>query len=72
MDIQTIRVPEIQLHWSDWTPWNHLKRDARCLLIEPAVNMPQAPGVYEVRRKQDGDEKPRLAIRASRSAWVSA
>ena len=39
----TIKIPPIKLNWSDWISWNTIKnRD---------VEIPNTPGVYEVRHK---------------------
>ena len=57
METQTIRIPEIELRWSDWIPWESFKLDAR---RDPSgVTPPSEPGVYEARLV---DEEHRLTI----------
>ena len=57
METQKIRIPEIELHWSDWIPRDKFKLDAR---NDPSgVSPPNEPGVYEARLV---DEEHRLII----------
>jgi hypothetical protein len=57
METQAIRIPEIELRWSDWIPWVTFKLDARS---DPsAVTPPSEPGIYEARLV---DEEHRLTI----------
>lgn len=44
--MQTIRIPPIELQWSQWYLWNDLKEDAR----SGGIRIPnKTPGVYDVR-----------------------
>ena len=52
---QTIEIPDISLIWSCWTPW--LKVGQR--VYEGGANLPNEPGVYEVKLK---NQYQRLAI----------
>ncbi len=57
MESQTIHIPSITLHWSDWVAWDELKIDARS---DSGVLIPNGePGVYEVRI---ADVEDRLTI----------
>lgn len=57
METQIIRIPEIELRWSEWISWNTFKLDAR---TDPSgVTPPSVPGVYEARLV---DEEHRLTI----------
>ena len=46
MEKEVIEIPRIELEWSDWTPWDNLKVDARGGGIEVPNKV---PGVYEAR-----------------------
>jgi len=47
MDKETIRIPPIELDWSDWASWDSLKVDSRS---GQGVIVPnKVPGVYEAR-----------------------
>ena len=52
----TIKIPSIKLNWSDWIPWNTLKKGG--------VKIPDTSGVYEVRHK---NRKKLLTIGRSRN-----
>jgi len=57
METQIIRIPEMELRWSEWISWNTFKLDAR---TDPSgVTPPSVPGVYEARLV---DEEHRLTI----------
>lgn len=47
MDTQVLEIPHIKLKWYEWVHWDDLKGDAR----KGGINVPNEPGVYEVRRK---------------------
>ena len=54
---EIIEIPKIIFEWSEWHPWNNIKKDAR---KEYGVKIPnKKPGVYEV--KYSCDDK-RLTI----------
>lgn len=56
MKKQIMKVPAIELEWSDWIPWDSFKTDAR----KGGVKVPsKISGVYEVRYK---NKKERLTI----------
>lgn len=56
MEIETIKIPLIQLKWSEWVPWDNLKADAR----KGGIKVPnKKPGVYEVKYS---DIEERLTI----------
>lgn len=44
---EMIKIPPIQLEWSDWIPWSDL--------VEGRVEPPNRPGVYKVKYK-DAEE----------------
>ncbi|RKY19588.1 MAG: hypothetical protein DRP63_00350 [Planctomycetota bacterium] len=44
-ELQVIKIPEIQLYWSDWLPWHKIERHARLGGVSP----PDSPGVYMVK-----------------------
>src|SRR5712692_2480320 len=47
MEEETIRIPPIELDWSDWVSWDSLKADSRS---GQGVIVPnRVPGVYEAR-----------------------
>lgn len=51
-----VKIPTIQLEWSDWIPWDDLEVDAR----RGGIKVPNGtPGVYEVKYR---DAEERLAI----------
>ncbi len=53
MEIEIIEIPPIQLKWSEWTPWDSLKLNARI----GGVKVPnKKSGVYEVKYR-DCDER---------------
>jgi hypothetical protein len=54
-----IHIPPIVLDWSDWHSWEGLRRRVH----DGGVNVPDKPGVYEVRLK---DEEKRLTIGRSK------
>jgi hypothetical protein len=55
--IETITIEPIELEWSAWYPWERFLLDAR---TEPqALLVPDEPGVYEARYK---DDKKRLTV----------
>jgi len=47
MDIKLIKIPPIDLEWTEWYPWNRLEFDARS--DSNGITPPKSPGVYEVR-----------------------
>lgn len=56
MEIETIKIPPIQLRWSAWVSWEDLRDDAR----GGGIKVPnKEPGVYEARYR---DAKERLTI----------
>lgn len=57
MEEQTLHVGTITLIWSDWYPWDELKKDARG---NNGIAIPnKKPGVYEVKHQ---DSEKRLTI----------
>jgi len=47
MEKETIRIPPVELDWSDWASWDSLKVDSRS---GQGVIVPnRVPGVYEVK-----------------------
>jgi len=49
---EIIKIPEITLEWSDWYPWNEIKKDAR----SSGIRIPnKTPGVYEVKYKNKNE-----------------
>ena len=57
MEKQVINIPPIVLEWSDWTPWDNLKIDAR---HGGGVKVPSGvSGVYEAKYR---DSEERLHI----------
>lgn len=57
MEIEIIKIPRIKIKWSNWTPWDELKIDARG---RSGIKVPnKKPGVYEVKYR---DAKERLTI----------
>jgi len=54
---EIIKIPEIKLEWSEWIPWNHLKKDAR---KSGVIKVPNGmPGIYEAKYM---NEEKRLTI----------
>ena len=54
---ETIRIPEIELKWSDWYGWEQVAKDARSF---DGVHIPNfKPGVYEAKHR---DAEERLTI----------
>ena len=50
---EIIKIPEITLEWSEWCPWDDIKKDTR----SGGIEIPnKTPGVYEVKYK-DKDER---------------
>lgn len=52
MDSTLVEIPRFVLIWSDWIPWNNFLLDQRT--EGSAVNVPNGPGVYEVKLENDG------------------
>jgi len=56
MEIEMVKIPPIQLEWSDWIPWNDLEVDER----RGGIKVPnRIPGVYGVKYR---DAEERLTI----------
>jgi hypothetical protein len=47
MDIKLIKIPPIDLEWTEWYAWNKFEFDARS--DSNGITPPKSPGVYEVR-----------------------
>ncbi len=47
MDIQLIKIPPINLEWTEWYPWNRFESDARS--DSNGITPPNSSGVYEAR-----------------------
>lgn len=56
MEREEIKIPHIKLKWSNWIPWDNLKKDAR----KGGISIPnRKSGVYEVKYvdKKSGRKK---------------
>ena len=54
MKREVIEIPPIELEWSNWFPWNDLKKDAR---KKDGIKVPnKKPGVYEAKCR-DAEER---------------
>ena len=50
-ECQTIEIPYISLTWSCWTPWSKVGQR----VYEGGANVPDAPGIYEVKLKSQDE-----------------
>lgn len=51
MNKTLLEVPSFVLNWSEWIPWNNFLLDQRT--ERSAVNVPNRPGVYEVKLENE-------------------